>query len=135
MKMKLLTIAGSVAVAAALAAPASAHHSGAMFDRNKEVTLTGALKQVEWVSPHAWIHVLVPTADGKSQEWSVEMGGGPANFPALGITRSYPKPGDKITIVGHPLRDGRPGASFMSITLPDGRTMGQARAPAPAAQR
>jgi hypothetical protein len=113
-----------------LATPALAHHSGAMFDRNKEVTLTGTLKEVQWVSPHAWIQVLVPGADGKPQEWSVEMGGGPANFPAIGITRSYPKPGDKITVVGHPLRDGRPGASFMSITLPDGRVMGQARAPA-----
>jgi hypothetical protein len=114
---------------AAIGGPALAHHSGAMFDRNKEVTLTGTLKEIQWVSPHAWIEILVPTADGKPQEWSVEMGGGPANFPALGITRSYPRVGDKISIVAHPLRDGRPGGSFISITLPDGRNMGQARAP------
>jgi len=132
MKRTVLVAALGMGLAAG---PALAHHSGAMFDRNKEVVLTGTLKEIQWVSPHAWIQILVPAADGKPQEWSIEMGGGPAGFPRLGITRSYPKVGDKISIVAHPLRDGRPGGSFMGITLPDGRTMGQTGAAAPNAPR
>jgi hypothetical protein len=124
MKLKIVALA---TLAALCATPAFAHHSGAMFDRNKEVTLTGTLKEIQWVSPHAWLEMLVPTGDGKFQQWSLEFGGGPATFPGLGITRSYPKVGDKITVVAHPLRDGRPGGSFMRITLPDGRVMGGPR--------
>ena len=130
--MKTLTFAVALAAAvAAVAAPASAHHSGAMFDRTKQMTLTGTLKQVEWVSPHAWIHIDVPDASGKVTSWAIEMGGGAGSFQGIGITRSYPKVGEKITIVGYPLRDGRPAASFVRITLPDGRVMG-AGAPRPA---
>jgi hypothetical protein len=123
-------------ITSAFAAPAFAHHSGAMFDRNKDVTLNGTLKEVEWVSPHAWLHLMVPGADGKPVEWSVEFGGGPATFPMMGITHSYPAVGDKIMVVAHPLRDGRPGGSFVSISLPDGRplTAGRPGAAAPVAR-
>jgi hypothetical protein len=130
--MKFKLVAFGLAASLVGGAAAWAHHSGAMFDRNKEVSLTGTLKEIQWVQPHAWIEIDVPGADGKPQEWSIEMGGGPANFPALGITKAYPKVGDKLTIVAHPLKDGRPGGSFISIVLPDGRSMGQARPPAPA---
>jgi hypothetical protein len=116
-------LAAALILAAAGGAPAIAHHSGAMFDRTKNVTLNGTLKEIEWVSPHAWIHMLVPDASGNAQEWSIEFGGGPATFPMMGITHSYPAVGDKIVVVAHPLRDGRPGGSFVSITLPDGRPL------------
>jgi hypothetical protein len=76
--------------------------------------------------------MLVPTGDGKVQQWSIEFGGGPATFPAMGITRSNPKVGDKIIVHVHPLRDGRPGGSFMTMTLGDGKPLAPAR-PAAAA--
>jgi hypothetical protein len=71
--------------------------------------------------------MLVPVSEGKVQQWSIEFGGGPATFPAMGITRSNPKVGDKIIVHIHPLRDGRPGGSFVSMTLGDGSPLSSAR--------
>jgi hypothetical protein len=115
---------------AAMAAPALAHHSFAMFDADKTVTVTGTVKEVEWTNPHTWLRVMVvDQTTGKPVQWGFEMGP-----PAQQIRRGWKpdslKPGDKFTLRMHPLKDGSRGGQLVDATLPDGRTIGGAGAPA-----
>jgi hypothetical protein len=113
------------------AAPAYAHHSGAMFDRDKQVTLNGTIKELQWTNPHSWIEVMVPDATGKLVQWSIEMEG-PNVMHRQGWNAKTIQQGDHVTILAHPLKDGRTGGSYISIKLPDGKMLGRG-APAPAA--
>lgn len=121
------------AVAAALTAPAHAHHSSAMFDATKTVTVSGEVKRYQFVQPHTWIDVVSKDAAGKETTWAIE-GGATGQMRNIGLPPSALKPGDKVTVTAHPLRDGRPAGAFVSIVMPDGKTL-SARAPqqAPAA--
>jgi hypothetical protein len=107
----------------AFAAVASAHHSGAMFDREKQVTITGTVTEFTWTNPHASFRVDVPNAEGKMESWAIEMNS-PNNLVHAGWKRSTIKPGDKVTVKINPLRDGRPGGLYVGITLSDGRYLG-----------
>lgn len=101
------------------ATPAFAHHSAAMFDHEKEITIEGAIKEFQYTNPHSWVVVDVTDADGKVTVWSFET----RNASALlrsGIRRSALVAGDKVTLRGHPLKDGRPGAELIVITKADG---------------
>ena len=122
--MKPSLIALTMAGALAFAAPASAHHSYAMFDRDKELKLNGTIKSFGWTNPHSWIEVDVPNAQGGSDTWGVECNS-PNNLARMGWKSTSLKPGDKVTISIHPLRSGEHGGSFMYITYPDGHTLGE----------
>ena len=126
MTLKALCL-GAVA-AAAVAAPALAHHSFAMFENDKTVSLQGTVKEFEWSNPHAWMDVTVMDANGGTQEWAFEMAS-PLQLVSHGWKKDTVKPGDKITIQAHPLKDGTHGGSYVSITLPSGQVLGQQRAP------
>lgn len=123
-----------LSIAAALAAigvePAFAHHSGAMFDNEKTLVLEGQVKEFQWTNPHSWLQVLVKDPQGKQVEWSLEMGS-PAQITPRGIRYGVFKPGDKVTVSLHPMRDGSAGGNFMHAVMADGRTIGL-RAAAPA---
>jgi len=117
-------------LAAIVAAPAFAHHSFAMFDSDKMVTMKGTVKEFEWVNPHSWLRVVVQDqTSGKQMNWALELGP-----PQQQIRRGWKpdslKPGDPVTVNIHPLRDGSRGGQLVSATLPDGRTLGGAGAPA-----
>ena len=106
-----------------IAAPALAHHSFAMFDRDKEVTLTGTVREFQWTNPHAFIEVDVPAEHGASAEkWSVEMNS-PNNLTRQGWKSSMLKAGDKVSVTINPLRDGKKGGLFVSVVLPDGKVI------------
>jgi Family of unknown function (DUF6152) len=107
------------ALLASLPLAVLAHHSGAMFDSSRSVTIEGKITQFNWTNPHSSFKVEVIGADGKPEIWAIEMNA-PANLIPLGWKRTTLKPGDKVTVVVRPLRDGKPGGSFMSITLADG---------------
>lgn len=107
---------------------AMAHHSAAMFDRTKEVELVGVIKEYQFANPHVWIEMLVGEDEGKPVQWSIE-GEGPAMMARMGLGPAVLKPGDKVTMRAHPLRDGRPGGSFISMTLPDGKVIAPMRPP------
>jgi hypothetical protein len=109
-------------LAGTLASPAWPHHSGAMFDATREQTITGTVTQFNWTNPHSSFKVNVSPASGSDEIWAVEMNS-PQNLIRLGWKRITIKSGDKVRVVVHPLRDGKPGGSFVSITLPDGRTL------------
>ena len=97
-------------------APLMAHHSGAMFDRTKKVTVTGTVAMFQYVQPHSWIDVTVKNADGTETQWSFEAGA-PPQMKMVGLTPDVLHAGDQITITGHPLRDGRPAAAFIELKL------------------
>ena len=106
-----------------VAAPALAHHSFAMFDREKEVTLTGTVREFQWTNPHAFIEVDVPGDRGATAEkWSVEMNS-PNNLTRQGWKSSMLKAGDKVSVTINPLRDGKKGGLFVSVVLPDGKVI------------
>ena len=108
----------------AAALPVVAHHSGAMFDDKKSVTLSGTVKEFQWTNPHCWVQVLVPAAQGETVEWSVEMGA-PFEVFRTGLRPGTIKPGDKITVIVHPMRDGTRAGLFVSATGPDGKPIGK----------
>jgi hypothetical protein len=125
----------ALAAATALLAvgTAVAHHSAAMFDATKNITLTGTVKEFEWMSPHCWIQLLVPNeanAVAAPIEWGIEMDN-PLGLSRHGWRGNSLRPGDKIVVVAHPLRDGSPGAQVVSVTRADGTPIGNAPEIAP----
>jgi hypothetical protein len=120
MKRTFLGITGALLV---IAAPALAHHSFAMFDYNKEVTITGELKDLQWTNPHIHIIVNVPNAGGAVAEWDVE-GGTPANLRRTGWSRDVIKPGEKVSIVIHPMKNGSNGGMLVRANRGDGSVIG-----------
>jgi len=121
MNFKALVL-GLVA-ASAYAVPAFAHHSFAMFDSEKSVTMNGTVREFEWTNPHSWIHLMVQDAAvGKPLEWSIEMAS-PAQQAQRGWKADTVKAGDKISVTIHPLKDGSRGGQYMSVVLPNGQTL------------
>lgn len=118
--MKLYFGAAVVAVAVgAMAVPAMAHHSGAMFDMSKTVTVTGNVKEFQYTNPHSWLQVMVKDKNGKAVVWGFEAEG-PSTLLRAGIKYSTFKPGDKVTVMGHPMKDGRPAGSLIQVKKADG---------------
>src|SRR5688572_10222128 len=109
----------------------SAHHSFAIFDTAKSITLAGTVTAFEWTNPHAYIEIDVPEGGG-IKHWSVEMGS-PSILMQSGWKFKDLKHGDKITVSLNPLRNGSPGGLLVQATLPDGRVLGNGPGRGPAA--
>ena len=113
-------------VLAGVPAAALAHHSFAMFDQTRQVTVNGTVKEFQWTNPHAFIEV----EDATGKLWSVELNS-PNNLIRQGWRRDVMKPGDKVTVVINPLRDGKPGGLFNAVTLPNGTVLGNPKPTGP----
>ena len=124
-----------IAVAtAALATPAFAHHSGAMFDPAKTVTLQGTVKEFQYTNPHSWLEVVVMGSDGQAVEWGFEAEG-PSTLLRAGIKAKTFMPGDKVTGRRYTPMEGqtsRPAGSLMSATKADGTVVSPRGNAAPA---
>lgn len=97
-------------------AAALAHHSfSAEFDVGKPVNITGAVTELEWTNPHAWIHLSVSDEQGNTQEWSVELLGINALIRS-GISPKTVKPGDKLTVTGFGARNGSNTANASTVS-------------------
>jgi len=119
--------AGAVVGAVALTAgTAQAHHSFAMFDMTKEVTVSGTVRQFQWTNPHAYIQLVAKDEQGRDVEWSMEMGA-PMYLYARGWRPSSIKAGTRITVTLNPLRNGRPGGVVRDLSGPDGKPSGTNR--------
>ncbi|HUI76599.1 MAG TPA: DUF6152 family protein [Bryobacteraceae bacterium] len=99
------------------------HHSFAAFDMSKTATISGVVKEFQWLNPHSWIQLMVKDSSGNPVEWSIETSS-PSGLVRQGWKPKSLKPGDQITIIMHPLRDGRPGGSLITVTLADGTRIG-----------
>jgi hypothetical protein len=117
--LKLSLVAVIVFAAAGISWPAYAHHSFAVYDRSKVLTLKGNVKSFQWTNPHCVIWVLVqPEAGGDPQEWSFETTS-PGVLTRGGWTRNSVKTGDRVSVEFYPLRDGSHGGGLNSVTLLD----------------
>ena len=112
---RALVLLGGTAL---LAAPSAAHHSFAMFDQSKIVTLEGTVSEFQWTNPHAFIEL---EASG-GRHWSIELNS-PNNLKRQGWSRGALKPGEKITLRMSPLRNGKPGGLFLDLTKADGKLL------------
>ena len=121
--MKKLTVAVAAVWILLVAGSVFAHHSPVMFDRSKKQTITGTVKEFVWTNPHASIQVEVMNAQGGTDVWGVEMNS-PNNLVKQGWKSTLLKGGDKVSVVGNPLRAGEHGLLFLSIKLADGRVLG-----------
>ena len=124
MGTKGLIAAGALFACLATGGQLLAHHAfGGEFDANKPVLLKGKVTRVEWVNPHAWIHVEVVKPDGTKEEWMVE-GGTPNTLLRRGFTKDSLLPGTEIVVDGYQARDhSLLRANGRNITYPDGRKL------------
>ena len=121
MKSKALGVVG-IAVAM-YAMPAVAHHSFAMFDSTKTVTLQGTVKEFQWTNPHSWIFLTVADAEGQATVWAIELGA-PSGLVRQGWGPKSIMPGMNVKLLIRPLKDGKNGGQFLGVTLPDGTQLG-----------
>ncbi len=103
------------------AGQAAAHHSHAMFDMSRDVTITGTVTNYSYRNPHVFLHLDVKNDKGEVTSWAVEMSN-ISNMQSRGIYLSTFKAGDVVTVKINPLRDGRLGGNYTTVTAADGRT-------------
>jgi len=106
----------------AAATPAAAHHGMSSYDFQHQISLKGTVTAFEFTNPHVLLHVRVKDRAGKDVEWVAETGS-PNMMRRGGWTKSSVKPGDQVTIVGHPAKDGSPTMRFVKVVLPDGHEL------------
>jgi len=128
LRRTLLSATLAAILIAAVAGQASAHHSFSAFNTTEQKTVVGTVKKVEWTNPHIWIYIEVVNDKGRVDVYSFE-GMSPNYLGRRGWTKSTIKPGEKITIVGRPMKDGSKAAMFMSATLANGKVMTQSGQP------
>ena len=120
--MKIVRLALLIPALVAAALPAAAHHSYSMFDMNRKVVLDATVARFKWQNPHSFILADVEAPGGK-ERWAIEMTS-PNNLVQAGWKRTSLKPGDRVKIHVHPLRNGSRGGAYAGIEFADGSTLG-----------
>ncbi len=121
MPYRSLILVSAAVFSVAAVAPASAHHSRSNFDLVTLVELEGTVSQVHWLFPHTWIYLDVEDEQGQVQTWVME-GASPPSIRAAGVTEEHIRPGDRIRMRCHPLKDGSPGCVSGFVTPMHGDT-------------
>jgi hypothetical protein len=123
MKRKLMVMAAGVVFVFAAASRVMAHHAfSAEFDADRPVKLKGTVVKLEWVNPHAWIHIEVPKDGGGTEEWMIE-GGTPNTLIRRGLTKDALPIGTEVIVEGFQAKDRSTRANGRDITLADGRKL------------
>ena len=102
--------------------PASAHHSGAAFDRAKSELVTGIVRQFMWANPHTWVTLEVPDGKGGADRWLIE-GPPPTMLIRKGWNGKTLRPGEKVSLVVAPYRDGSKRGEFIIAYDANGKTL------------
>jgi hypothetical protein len=123
MRRTVAVIVAGIGLLMVAAAPAMAHHAfAAEFDAKKPIKLQGTVTKMEWINPHAWIHIDVKKPDGKIESWMIE-GGTPNTLLRRGFTKNSLLPGTEIMVDGYQAKDGSMRANGRDLTLPDGKKL------------
>lgn len=118
-RMKRFSLAAGIAIVASTTTAAWAHHSFAMFDFTRVLTIKGTVKEFQWANPHVILWVDPEAKDGaKPAPWFAELTS-PGNLTRVGWDKRVFKGGDRVELVIHPLRDGKSGGAFKQVTLLD----------------
>jgi len=118
--MRSLVARTAVAVVLGLTAGlAAAHHSFAMFDQTKQVTVIGKVTEAQWTNPHVWVFLDGAPAGGKKDHWGVEFTS-KVHLTRRGFTSDMVKVGDKVEFTINPYRDGKPGGRFVAVKMANG---------------
>jgi Family of unknown function (DUF6152) len=118
---RLFVLAGMNLVLGAV--PVLAHHAfSAEFDAKRPVKLRGKVTKMEWINPHAWIHIEVKDQDGKVVNWMIEAGT-PNTLFRRGFNKDSLAPGTEILVDGYQAKDGSNSANGRDVTFPDGRKL------------
>jgi len=103
--------------------PVWAHHAFASeFDAKRPIKVTGTVTKMEWINPHAWMHVDVKKADGSVEKWMIETGT-PNTLLRRGLTKNSLLPGTEVVVDGYQSKDGSLRANGRDVTLPNGQTL------------
>jgi hypothetical protein len=122
MRLRLIVLMAAV-VCAASGARAWAHHAFASeFDAKRPVKFTATVTKMEWINPHAWMHIEVKKPDGTVENWMIEAGS-PNSLFRRGINKNTVKPGMVVVVDGYQARDGSRRANGRDVTLPEGRKL------------
>jgi hypothetical protein len=120
--MRGARLAALTCATAWLAQPAQAHHSFAMFDNSRSITIHGAVTGYQWTNPHAYLDIDAEDGPGKTKHYTLEMTS-PNMMSRGGWTSRTVKPGDVVTVIVSPLKDGQAGGLVLVLTLPSGKKM------------
>ncbi len=122
--MRTAVVALVAGIALLATAPlAVAHHAfAAEFDATKPVKLRGKITRMEWINPHAWMHLEVTDEDGKVETWMIEAGP-PGALVRRGWTKKSVRPGTEVLVEGYQATDGALRANGRDVTFPDGRRL------------
>ena len=120
MRRRLISLVLGTGVAVITVVPIAAHHSAAMFEEKRTVTVEGVVKEFQYTNPHSWLLVDVKNKDGSVTTWGFEAEG-PSTLQRAGIKPSEFKVGTRLTITGRPMKDGRPAAIWEYAVRADGK--------------
>ena len=123
MNRRLRVVGVAVGIVGVIASIASAHHSLTVeFDITRTVTLTGAITEMKWTNPHAWLYIDVKDEKGDVRNWAVEFAS-PNSLYRRGWRQTDLPPRSMVTVTGYPSRDNSRTISSTDVKLPDGRTL------------
>jgi hypothetical protein len=120
--MMLKQIAAAAGLSVLLAIPATAHHSQVMYDGDTEMEMKGVVEEFDWANPHTWLYVTITDESGAPSQWVFESNS-TGQLTRVGWSADSIKPGDEVTVIMHPLRDGTRGGTIVAVHMPDGTVL------------
>jgi hypothetical protein len=119
-----LAVLGAALSFGVAAPPVFAHHSFGLFDMSKTAEIAGTVIKLEWSNPHCWLFLASGPSDADAVNYGFEMTS-VGEMTRRGWTKTSVKPGDKVKVTFHPVRDGRPAGYMMSVMTEEGKYIGR----------